>query len=394
MAVAARWDVVIVGAGPAGAAAALGALRTSRGARVLLVDSAAFPRDKVCGDGIAPHALDVLAGLGVDRDELVAGSAPITRLRLCAPLGATAARTMPRTGFVVPRTVFDERLVRAAVAAGAVLRRHTVRSLTVDEDEVVLDDGTRAAVVIGADGAESTVRRTITDRSTNERRSARRGTVALAIRGYAPADPWPANEQLLRMTATNWPAYAWVFPIGDGRANVGYGEILSDAPLTRAHLEQRLRELLPDARPSGLRAHRLPLSTGRLSIAHGRVLLAGDAAALINPLTGEGICYAVISGALAGAAAVGPDPGPRYARALRARLGRHLRHTDLAAALTATPRVIDAAVASAGRDQRVFDSFVDLGLGDGLLNAHGLLRTARRLVRPVLRTRRGTVERP
>ncbi len=141
MAEAPRWDVVIVGAGPAGCAAALGALRARPDARVLLIDSATFPRDKVCGDGIAPHALDVLADLGVDPDALVAGSGPITRIRLCAPGGAVAARPTVRTGFVVPRTLFDERLVRAAVAAGTVLRRHTVRSLTVDEDEVVLDDG-------------------------------------------------------------------------------------------------------------------------------------------------------------------------------------------------------------------------------------------------------------
>jgi geranylgeranyl reductase family protein len=372
-----RWDVAIVGAGPAGSAAALGALRARPDARVLLLDAAAFPRDKVCGDGIAPHALDVLADLGIGQDDLVAGCAPVTRLRLCSPSGSIAARPMARTGYVVPRAVFDERLVRAAVAAGAVLRRHTVRRLRVGPDQVELDDGSAATVVIGADGAESAVRR-----ATVDAQPPTPGTMALAIRGYAAADPWAAGEQLLRMTATNWPAYAWVFPIGDGRANVGYGEILRDTPLTRAHLEQRLHALLPGVRPAALRAHRLPLSTGRLPVAHGRVLLAGDAAALINPLTGEGIFYAVTSGALAGAAAVGPDPAVAYPRTLHARLGRHLRHTDLAAALTRTPRMINAAVTASARDQRVFDAFVDLGLGDGRLTVRGLLRTARHLVRP------------
>ena len=370
----AEWDVAIVGAGPAGCAAALGALRARPHARVLLLDAAGFPRDKVCGDGIAPQALDVLAGLGLDRDALVAGSTPAGRLRIHSPGGACAARETVRPSFVVPRAVFDERLVRAAVEAGAVLRRHAVRSLRVGADQVVLDEGSGAAVVIGADGAESMVRRAVGVGPGKP------GTVALAIRGYAPAEAWPASEQLLRMTATNWPAYAWVFPIGDGRANVGYGEVLRDAPLSRAHLEQRLHALLPDARPTALRAHRLPLSTGRPPVAHGRVLLVGDAAALINPLTGEGIFYAVASGALAGAAAIGPDPAPTYARALRARLGRHLRHTDVAAALTRTPRMINAAVAAAGRDQRVFDTLVELGLGDGRLDPRGLLRVARHLL--------------
>ena len=373
--VSGRWDVAIVGAGPAGCAAALGALRARPQARVLLLDSAAFPRDKVCGDGIAPPALDVLAALGVDRDELVAGCAPVQRLRLRAPGGAVAARAMRRPGFVVPRAVFDERLVRAALAAGAVLRRHAVRRLNVGAHEVVLDDGTAAAVVIGADGAESVVRRALGVRPVKP------GRVALAIRGYAPAGRWPAGEQLLRMTDVRWPAYAWVFPIGDGRANVGYGEILHGSPVSRAHLEQRLNLLVPGAAAAtSLRAHRLPLSTGRSAFARGRVLLAGDAAALINPLTGEGIFYAVASGALAGAAAVGPEPAPAYLRALRERLGRHLRHTDVAAALTRSPRMINAAVAAASQDQRAFDAFVELGLGDGRLDARGLLRTARHLL--------------
>ncbi|HEX3781346.1 MAG TPA: NAD(P)/FAD-dependent oxidoreductase [Pseudonocardiaceae bacterium] len=360
------WDVVIVGAGPAGAAAALGALRERPSARVLLLDGAAFPRDKVCGDGIAPHALDVLAGLGVDQAGLVAGCAPAGRLRLFSPGGRIAARATVRPSYVVPRKIFDHRLVEAAIAAGAVLRRHSVRAVSVGAREVRVDGALRAPVLIGADGAESVVRRAVGIPA------ARTGTVALAIRGYAPSAPWPAGEQLLRMTATHWPAYAWVFPIGDGRANVGYGEVLRGSPLSRSYLRARLLDLVPAAAPATLRAHRLPLSTGRPAVGHGRVLLAGDAAALINPLTGEGIFYAVLSGALAGAAAVGAEPGTTYQRALRARLGRHLRHTDLAAALVRRPWVIDAAVASAGRDQRAFDAFVELGLGDGRLDPRGL----------------------
>src|SRR5205085_6460562 len=100
------------------------------------------------------------------------------------------------------------------------------------------------------------------------------------------------------------------FPVGDGRANVGYGEVIRDRPPSRLELEQRLGSLLPPAlRPTSMRGHRLPLSTGRPVVAHGNVLLAGDAASLINPLTGEGIYYAVLSGALAGAAAFAEPPG-------------------------------------------------------------------------------------
>jgi flavin-dependent dehydrogenase len=110
------------------------------------------------------------------------------------------------------------------------------------------------------------------------------------------------------------------------------------------------------------------------------VLLAGDALSLINPFTGEGIFYAVLSGSLAGAAAVSAEPAARYTRELGRRLGAHLRQSRLAARLTGWPRVVDAAV-RAGHDPVVFGHLADLGLGDGTLP----LRTWCRIVGEVLR---------
>src|SRR5688572_22085772 len=122
-------DVVVVGGGPAGAAAALAA--RAAGLSVLILDRADFPRDKVCGDGIAPEALDVLAGLGVDGAALTAGHPAVPRLRLRSPGGATVERAMRRGAFVVPRAVFDHRLLTEALVAGAELRRQTVRRLEI-----------------------------------------------------------------------------------------------------------------------------------------------------------------------------------------------------------------------------------------------------------------------
>jgi flavin-dependent dehydrogenase len=113
------------------------------------------------------------------------------------------------------------------------------------------------------------------------------------------------------------------------------------------------------------------------------VLLAGDAASLVNPLTGEGIFYAVLSGALAGAAAVGGgDPGAAYRAALRRRLGGHLRSSSAASALSRWPAVMDAAFRAAAADQRVFDDVVALGLADGRLTARALAATARAVLAP------------
>lgn len=365
-------DVAIVGAGPAGAAAALAARRA--GASVLLLDRADFPRDKPCGDGIAAHTLDVLAGLGVT--DAIDGYAPVSALRLVAPGGAAVARPLPRAAYTVPRRVFDARLVTAAVAAGAELVRHTVRSIRDDGTRVLIDDRFSADVLIGADGASSVVRRALGHRVNPD------GHLAIAIRGYSttPHDP---DEQLILTTGARWPAYAWVFPIGDGTANVGYGEVLRGTPLSRSYLLSRLAELLPGTAPAGLRAHHLPLSTHRPPPAHGRILLVGDALSLINPFTGEGIFYAVLSGSLAGAAAAGG--GDRAARtyrdALHHRLGRHLRHSSFAARLTRRPRMVDAAVRAADHDRAVFTRVVDLGLGDGVFDTRTAARIAAELFR-------------
>jgi geranylgeranyl reductase family protein len=368
-----HWDVVVVGGGPAGAAAATAARRADPAARVLVLDRAEFPRDKVCGDGIAPEALDVLAGLGLDPDALTAGYASVLRLRLRSPGGTTVERTMHRPARVVPRAVLDSRLLDAALASGAEFRRHVVRRLEVHPTHVEIDGSLTAGAVIGADGAESVVRRAL---GTTPNRPHQ---IAIAIRGYAPVPAGLEDVQLIATTEQRWPAYAWSFPLGDGRANVGYGELVS-GDVDRVGLLAGLDRLLPGVAAEQLRAHRLPLSTGRPRQPDGRVLLAGDAASLINPLTGEGIFYAVLSGALAGAAAVrGAASGATYRESLNRRLGRHLRHSSTASWASRWPRVMDAVFRAAADDQRVFDDVVDLGLADGRLTARTLTAAALRL---------------
>lgn len=358
------WDVVVVGAGPAGSAAALAALRTRPDASVLLLDRADFPRDKACGDGIAPQALDELARLGAA--DVLADRVPIHLLRLQAPDGTVVASRLRRPDVVVPRTLFDARLVAAAVRRGAVLQRRTVRRLEVHPDRVVLDGEVSGRVVVGADGANGVVRR----QAGLPRQPAT--SLAVAVRGYAAAPPGEP-EQSIVMASQDWPAYAWSFAAGDKTANVGFGMLLPSLRATprggRAELHGRLQELLPGVEAERLVSHHLPLSTARPRQPPGRVLLAGDAMSLINPLTGEGIFYALLSGRLAGACSGQADPGRAYAAALRTELGRHLRHTTLLARLTRRPGVVDAGVAASGRSPAAFEALTELGLGRGLITA-------------------------
>lgn len=361
------WDVAIVGAGPAGSAAALGALQADPSAKVLLLDRASFPRDKSCGDGIAPHAFDVLADVGVTG--LVDDWAPLSQLAVHAGR-SSVSRSMRRPAYVVPRSVFDARLVDAAVSAGAVLQRHRVRTLRRQPDAVLLDNAVRAKVVVGADGAASVVRAALGARPAAQR--------ALALRGYAPTPRQLAGKQTIVFGAGRQPAYAWSFDRGDGLSNVGYGELLTarrPQPTRRSLLEQ-LERLLPGSAQGGgdWLGHHLPLSSWRWRHPCGPVLLAGDAAGLVNPMTGEGIYYAVATGVAAGRAAVGgvragePDSsGESYRGTVRRLLARHLRSTAVGSRLLSVPAVAGAAVRAAEADQRVFDDLVEVGLGRGTL---------------------------
>ncbi len=383
------WDVAVIGAGPAGASAALAVLRQAPDARVLLLDRAAFPRDKACGDGIAPHVLDVLGRLGAG--DVVDGWTPLRRLDL-SRAGCRVEGRLRRPVWVIPRSVFDARLVDHAVAAGARLVRHRVRTLGRDGGLVLLDDTLAARVVVGADGASSVAR------AAPDRRSGR--PRAIAIRGYAPTRPDRLGRQIIRYGERPQPAYAWAFDRGDGLSNVGYGELAGGVGSSRTDLLDQLERLIPGTVPDGVqwRAHHLPLSGWGWGSEQpdGPVLLAGDAAGLVNPMTGEGIYYAVATGALAGRCAAGAvavgradEAGRCHRVAVRRLLGAHLRHTWVTSRLASRPRVVDAGIAAAADDQAVFDDLVELGLGDGRITPRLLGGLGRHLL-----PRRDPVRRP
>lgn len=364
-----RWDLVVVGAGPAGSATALGALQANPLLRVLLLDRVDFPRDKSCGDGIAPHVFDQLASVGVRG--VADGWTPLSRLQLSRGQERVTG-SLARPVWVIPREVFDARLVERATAAGAVLRRHRAVGVRTTDRLVWVDD-VAGRVVVGADGAHSAVRHAL-GRPPRETRGRR----ALAIRGYAPTADVRRGLQTIVYGERRQPSYAWAFDRGDGISNVGYGELLHGraGPLSRALMLEQLEHLIPGAGESGERwlGHHLPLSGFRWHQPDGPVLFAGDAADLVNPMTGEGIFYAVATGILAGRAAARAladghpaGAGELYRRAVRRLLARHLRHTWVASRLSSRPSIVDAGIRAASGDARVFEDLVEIGLGRGLI---------------------------
>jgi geranylgeranyl reductase family protein len=311
-----RFDVLVVGSGPAGSVAALVLARG--GARVALVDKASFPRDKACGDLIGPRGVQLL----IDLDLALPGALPVGDMLIIGPTGrrirlpSASGFTYPGYGLAVRRADLDALLHDAAVDAGAEsIQAQAIRPLDGGRglEGFELSNGmrVRADAIVGADGATSRVAQAagLVD--------ARRVLWGFALRSYA--DESVRYPSIVWWDEGRWralPGYGWLFPGPDGRANLGLGiGTLADrttagraARLMPAFVDHLHEIGLLDARPSPARLGGW-LKMGMIGTeptAPG-VLLVGDAAGLVNPLQGEGISQAMASGrAAAEALLAGP----------------------------------------------------------------------------------------
>jgi geranylgeranyl reductase family protein len=340
-------DLVVVGAGPAGASAATVAARA--GLSVLLVDRAVFPRDKCCGDGLTTDALRRLESLGIDPGRLRSWQ-PVREARVRIADGREARLSLPDDAVyaaTVRRVELDAALVTLAQRAGVRVEQGcAARSVRVAADgrgvEVDLDGGetARSWYVIGADGMWSPLRKALGPASTpylGEWHALRQ-----YLQGTGPEARrlWVWFEDDLR------PGYAWSFPLPGDRVNVGFGirrggqhnvgrmrELWEDL-LTREHIASVLG---PGASPEGpLKTWPIParIGSGGLSALDGRVLFAGDAARAPDCMTGEGIAQALATGALAAqtVAAWGPHAPGRAGEGYRSALRRGMGVDDVVSA--------------------------------------------------------------
>ncbi|GGE35522.1 geranylgeranyl reductase [Primorskyibacter flagellatus] len=288
-----QFDVIVIGAGPAGGAAAHVAARA--GLRVALIDRHGFPRDKLCGGGFTGRSYryyEEIFGAPIPEEiiltkhsvEFHAHGEELARIDGIPPIHMTMRRDM------------DHSIVRHALASGAEdFTGCAVEALEFDTRNVVLKDGRRLGyrVLIGADGANSLVARALYGRAFDHDRIG----FGLEIEGPVPAKDAPVR---IDFGAAEW-GYGWNFPKA-GSATIGIGGVHAKNPEMKAAMARYLEIFgVEGARVKGAF---LPFGDVRWSPGRREVLLAGDAAGLVDPITGEGIAYAMKSGALAAEAAV------------------------------------------------------------------------------------------
>jgi geranylgeranyl reductase family protein len=306
-------DIAIVGAGPSGAAAACHFARA--GFRVRLLDQRRFPRDKVCGDFVGPAALAEL-----DQFDLISQPAFREANRISYGSlflnGNTIIQRQPfpyteglrKYGLCIPRIVLDDAIVQCAVASGARLIEETrVTGYESDAAGVTIfhqDSGgqkrLRTRLLIGADGSSSLIARILRGGQHPWRDR------IVAVRAYFEGVDGSADQADLYVNSSSFPGYCWLFPTGTSLANVGVGMLLEAWSATNQKLSQLLTELIESDPAIRVRLGKAkmrgkivgwPLATfnPQLPIIANRVALLGDAAGLINPISGEGIQYALRS---------------------------------------------------------------------------------------------------
>jgi geranylgeranyl reductase family protein len=385
-------DAVVVGAGPAGSSAAH--FLRARGLDVLLLDRAEFPRDKTCGDGLTPRALRVLEAMDL-LAEVRARACRIHGYEVIAPNGrsTTAAISGEPGALVIPRLALDKIILDRAIGSGAIFEPGVTVTRVVPSDNGarVLTSDSRffeGRVAIIATGAATSVLRRSGILDTQPR-------AMLAARAYfenLQADLTPTFQ--LRFDGVPSPGYGWVFPTSPRSANVGVGFLphrrsgTATQVLHRFTGGGRVARTIAGARQNGpTKGYPIRVDFLRSPTFADRTLLVGEAAGLVNPLTGEGIDYALESGKIAAEHVVqGLTSGVHsawltdYDRLLRVRFEKIFRFSEWIRDWYCKPPLLNLLVPLADRRPELRQQLANVVLGEREPRGYGPMTIAARLI--------------
>jgi len=386
-----RTDVVIVGAGPAGSSCAY--FLAKGGADVLLVDKKSFPREKCCGDGIFPGAVLLLQQMGLE--DWLKNFYRIDYLRAFSPDGSSIAAKMlenisfpVKHGYVIPRDTLDNKLRETAISAGAGFLQIEAK-LPLWEGETVAGiigakDGKEiqieAKLVIAADGSLRPFSTKLTGHNIAYN--------AICLRAYFENVGNLDNCLFVFFKKELKRGYAWVFPTSQTTANVGLGVHLSQQSRNKDSMPDLFNRFVDSQRDSQIaglgearqiskvRGFPLQMNLGRINPSANGVLIIGDAAGLISPVSGAGIAFALESGKLASQVALSALEdndlsGQRlsvYAHDLKRKYALDWKIGSLLTFFLQYPSVMNRVVSKAGKDQEISSQL--FGIWIGLIRPH------------------------
>lgn len=311
------FDVLIVGAGPSGTSAAIKLAQS--GFHVGLFDKATFPRDKTCGDALSVDVINQLKMLSetlVEKFEKLENKLSSYGVKIFSPDHNSIdipfiSKNVNCCGYISPRLHFDNLLFQHAQQFSNIdiYQNCAVTGASVNSNYAVLKTSKglfTGKVVVGADGAHSVISRTLGDIKVEKNH------YSAGLRVYYEGVTSFHNDGYIELHFFKdiLPGYLWIFPLADNKANVGIGVLSSVVSKKKLNLKETLQNLLKthphlkerfkDATPlETIKGYGLPLGSKKRNLSGERFLLTGDAAALIDPFTGEGIANAIRSGRVA-----------------------------------------------------------------------------------------------
>ena len=406
------FDVVIIGAGPSGSNAAISYKKLNPDLKIALVDKAIFPRDKSCGDAFGPGVISALKRFG--NEHILEGEPEVVSTTLFGPKNIGIQNYIPEVKnkedsivYVIPRLDLDNRILNLAKEEEVeTLEGYRFSNFFINEESVSVEIENEekekyildAKLLVGADGANSRVRKSLNLKQNSD------WNKAIAIRAYIDSpnylEIFKERTLMFEINVSAIKGYAWAFPSKGNLLNIGIGVPLSVFKKEKMDIKNLLDEFVKTLESRGVivenlrmeKSFMLPFASSRPKLAHNRVALIGDAGSMINPMSGEGIFYGMEAGfllanethQLINESASMLNTGIRkYEKVFNKRFGKHFLSCSLARLVFQSPFMTKRLLNIASLDQHTIDFVVELLFDEANLTTKEILLLGFKFILPL-----------
>lgn len=406
------FDVVIIGAGPSGSNAAISYKKLNPDLKIALVDKAIFPRDKSCGDAFGPGVISALKRFG--NEHILEGEPEVVSTTLFGPKNIGIQNYIPEVKnkedsivYVIPRLDLDNRILNLAKEEGVETfegYRFSKFFINAESVSVEIENEEKekyfleAKLLVGADGANSRVRKSLNLKQNSD------WNKAIAIRAYIDSpnylEIFKERTLMFEINVSAIKGYAWAFPSKGNLLNIGIGVPLSVFKKEKMNIKNLLDEFVKTLESRGVivenlrmeKSFMLPFASSRPKLAHNRVALIGDAGSMINPMSGEGIFYGMEAGFLLAnethqlineSASMLNTGITKYEKVFNKRFGKHFLSCSLARLVFQSPFMTKRLLNIASLDQHTIDFVVELLFDEANLTTKEILLLGFKFILPL-----------